>query len=228
MYRVGNRKRNHRKATIVASSIVLFLILIALSGVTFAKQFLKPQTNIKQSSAVTTTVTASLPATKVFSEGIFTIQLPADWKLMPGELKPYDITRFEVLSDDANDQELDVYQDTIPLNFAVNRVLPISADGNSIMTNGAISDNCANFTKNQSGVVDSNGTPAKWSGVNFLCDLNNNERDVIGTSSTEGVNLVHLTGTIAGAHTYFFTYTDNSIDPDFTTFYNALTSFHLK
>jgi hypothetical protein len=71
-------------------------------------------------------------------------------------------------------------------------------------------------------------THAKWSGINFLCDLGNYLRDVVGTSSPEGINSVTLTGNTTGKHTLFFMYTDNTPSPDYSTFINALKSFQLK
>jgi len=49
-------------------------------------------------------------------------------------------------------------------------------------------------------------------------------RDVVGTSSAEGVNTLGVSGP-GGTHKYFFVYTDHSGEPDYNTFTQALQSF---
>jgi hypothetical protein len=106
-----------------------------------------------------------------------------------------------------------------------NRVLIIHGESDHLGTDGSVSDNCSTFT----GGTSKSSTPAKWEGVAFLCDQANQQRDVVGTSSTDGVNVVLLKSPGNGAmHKYFFTYTDYSINSDYTVFYNALNSFRMN
>jgi hypothetical protein len=228
MYRVGNRKRSHRKRTVWVVSILFCLLIIVIGGSIIAKQTLKPDTVIKQSAAVVSVVSVAKQATQTFDSGIFTIQLPKGWQAVAGEKQPYNIFRFEGGIGTPDEQLLEIYQDTIPQNFAVNEVLAVSSAGARLAPIGVASDNCADFTKSTSAVAGPGGTPAKWSGMNFLCDLSNTERGVVGTSSLGGINTVTLKGPTAGAHAFFFCYTDTSIAPDYTAFYNALGSFRLK
>jgi hypothetical protein len=115
--------------------------------------------------------------------------------------------------------------DTIPTNIGVNRVLPVQGEGSRVIPT-TVSDTCADFTGDK--VPGNQNTPAKWGGIDFLCDLANYERDVVGTSSSDGVNTVKVTGATTGTHQIFFTYTDNGATPDFTIFVNAVTSFRMK
>jgi hypothetical protein len=56
----------------------------------------------------------------------------------------------------------------------------------------------------------------------------NYERDVVGTSSPQEINTVTVTGPSTGTHKYFFVYTDNSAEPDYTIFTDALQSFKAR
>jgi hypothetical protein len=151
--------------------------------------------------------------------------LPSDWKFISHQTSVYDIYTWHNTKTDPGVEQLQVYFDTIPPSLGVNRVLPVQANADEL-TPTTVSDTCANFTGNK--VPGSAKTPAKWDGINFLCDLANYERDVVGTSSSAGINTVTLTGPATGAHKLFFTYTDNGATPDFTIFTNAIQSFRLK
>jgi hypothetical protein len=71
-------------------------------------------------------------------------------------------------------------------------------------------------------------TPGKWQGVNFICDLPNYLREVAGTGSADGINMVSVTGPAGGKHAYFFTYTDHTVQPDFSIFRTIISSFQAK
>jgi hypothetical protein len=208
--------------------LALVLVLLVAGGWLAYKKYIRPNTVINQSAAVVSVVALAKPTSHTFDLGIFTIQLPTNWQQVAGTTQPYHIFRFEGGLGTPDEQQLEIYQDTIPETFAVNEVLAVSAAGDRLGPIGEASDNCSNFTKTGSGVATPAGTPAKWEDTNFLCDLNNPERGVVGTSSSDGINTVVLTGSKSGTHTFFFAYTDNSISPDYTDFYNALASFRLK
>jgi hypothetical protein len=228
MYRVGNRITHHRKRTVWTIALLLVLIGGLITTGSTLKKRLLPHTHITNSATVVKQVTIAKAAAQTFDEGVFTISLPTSWKAVAGEKQPYDLYRFEGDIGTPNEQVLEIYQDTIPVNFAVNEVLPVSSAGAQLAPLGTISDNCDTFTKSTAAIATSAGTPAKWSGINFLCDLNNTERSVIGTSSPDGVNTVTLDGPTSGKHSFFFDYSDTSISPDYTTLYNALASFRVK
>jgi hypothetical protein len=228
MYRVGNRERTHRKRTVILITLIcLILAAIVVSGIRLEK-LLRPNTVLTQSAAVVTDVRLATPPTRSFDLGIFTISLPTTWQEVVGETTPYHIYRFEGGIGKPDEEQLEIYQDTIPKNFAVNAVLPVTSDGNRLGPMVMVSDNCADFTKPISGTTAYSGTAAEWAGTNFLCDLSNPERDVVGTSSPSGINTVTLIGSQSGTHTFFFSYTNDSISPDYTNLYNALISFRLK
>ncbi|HEY1835416.1 MAG TPA: hypothetical protein VGG13_01190 [Candidatus Saccharimonadales bacterium] len=223
-YRFGKRQLSHRKRY----AVLLFVLIVLIAGGIFAaKHYFTSDTVISSPPpAVVSRVTATYGSTKRFNEGIFTISLPADWVFVSHQTAASNIyTWHNTAGGDPGVEQLQIYVDTIPANLGVNRVLPVQGNGNRVIPT-EVSDNCADFTGDK--VPGLPATPAKWDNINFLCDLANYERDVVGTSSSDGINVVKLTGVTTGRHNLFFAYTDNGSTPDFTIFTNAIQSFRLK
>ena len=226
VYRLGKREKSKRRRIIFwAILIVLVLLLLAL-GVLWLRRKLRPQVMITQSTAVTTHVSYATQ-TKQYIEPDFSISLPTSWHVVPRPPGPYQSYTWQSSDLVTDGQVIEIFENTIPVNFAVNRVLVIDGENDHLTLDGSASDNCSTFTKDSSPTQ--LGAAAKWEGVSFLCDQNNQERDVIGTSSTDGVNTVILKDQSTGVnHKFFFTYTDYSTDPDYTVFYNALNSLRMN
>lgn len=224
MYRYGERRRKFHTVLVV----LVVLLLLATGGGYLWLRSLKPNTYISPAPApkVTMVQAATTPMITI-SEPLFTLQLPSGWKAATDDyIHPTYLWSGSGKVDSA--RALALYVDTIPTQLAVNRVLPVRSVGDGLLPLGDVSDNCSTFTRPPQ--TDSyNGTATgKWQGMTFLCDLANYERDVVGISSTDGVNTVTLTGKTTGAHKIFMTYTDNTGAPDYTIFTTALNSFHLK
>lgn len=223
-YHLGKRQVSHHKRNVV---LLAFGVPMIIAGALFAKSFFNANTVISPPPpAVVTNVTSNEGPTKQFDEGVFTISLPTDWVYTgrQTEIAPYAPYTWHNTKANPGVEQLAVYVDTIPTNLGVNRVLPVQGEGDRTIPT-TVSDTCADFTGNK--VPGSATTPAKWDGINFLCDLANYERDVVGTSSADGVNTVKVTGS-TGSHQIFFTYTDNGATPNFTIFEDAVSSFRLK
>lgn len=204
---------------------MLALVGVSLAGWLFLRSLHQTST-ITNSKPVTTKVSYQ-GKTKHYNEGDFTIDIPAEWQAMPRP--PYTYQSFTWHNTDkSNAVELEIYEDTIPTNFAVNKALIISGAVNHIELTGPASDNCEKYTKDPASNPAELGVPAKWQNVNFLCNRNTSSRDVLGTSSTDGINSVLLKSTSGTSHKFFFTYTDNQINPDYTIFYNALATFSMN
>lgn len=223
MYRLGEREHHHRKLYI---SLVLLAGVIVALGLA-ARHYLKSDSQItQQSPAAVSAVTYAQTKTQRLDTPYFTISVPSTWKLSginAEDPKPKYIWQGTVGED--KNRWISVYMDTALSTFAVNRAVHIQADGPSITVIGSTSDNCTSFTgasKTQA------QTPAKWEGIDFICDSGNYERDVVGTVSPDGMNNINLTGPLKGVHHYFFTYTDNSNQPDYSIFTNALKTFKAK
>jgi hypothetical protein len=214
-------RRHHYKVWAVLALIGVVAVILGLRA-------LKPNTQITAAKSVTSIING--PKTKKFDEGIFTINLPVDWTFVNVQRDIYTIYHFKsAIGGDDDDREMDVYVDSNPVNFPVNRMVPVQANGDSLIVDaGEVSDNCTAYTTGATTDRTTVSEQAKWQGVTFLCDMANTARNVVGTGSPDGLNTVVLTGDVSGQHHFFFSYTDDNDKPDYSIFTNALTSFHLK
>lgn len=223
MYRFGERIHRRRKLYVW---LIGFVCLLAI-GVFVGAKLLRNDTHISRAPApVVHTLDYNDTKTVSFNEPHFTIALPADWKLANSATTPYVTYRYQSTLAHEEARWLDIYVDGVPAGFGVNRALAIKANGSQLLLDSDVSDNCASFTGPVAGQP-AIATPGKWQGVDFLCDLGNYIRDVVGTSSPEGPNTVTLTGA-SGPHHFFFAYTDNNASADYTIFTTALKTFRAK
>ena len=166
------------------------------------------------------------------NEPLFTLELPGDWKELKrqNDQTENSIT-WQSTRTSGDGRSLKLYIDTIPTSMAVNRLLPVSAQGSTIVP-GDISENCATFTQggtlNVYEAAKLKETPAKWNKTDFICDLPRVNDNRVGTGSAEGINSVTVTGPTKGAHKYFFLYTEHNIQPNYELLHNALRSFTAK
>ena len=230
LYRVGerelSRQKKRRRRRLWAGALVILLLLI-FGAFMVIRDKLKPKTTIKQSNAHVTKVSYDTKV-KHYSEPDFGIDLPGTWRPLPRPAGPYQSYTWQSSDRGSNGQIIEVFEDTIPLNFAVNRELEVDGNVDHMEVKGAASDNCSNYTQNTAHVAGQIGVQAKWQDINFLCDQSNTERDVIGTGSKDGINTVLLRTSLNVPHKFFFTYTDYAINPDYSVFYNSLLSFHMQ
>jgi hypothetical protein len=224
MYQVGKRHRN-RKILYGVLTIVLMFVVAAL--LLFAQNYFQADTKLNQAAPIVKTVGDNAPSMNHFDQKDFSIDLPHGWQLTSKQTSPYQIYTWQgtTRSDDA--RKLEIYVDTIPETLALNRMLPVQAAGGKVVIAGSVSDNCSNFTGN-GGERHSENVRAKWNGVYFWCDLQNYERNVVGTGSSDGFNRVVLKGQQTGERQFFFVYTDHTAEPDYGVFTEALESFVLN
>jgi hypothetical protein len=227
MYKVDEKARRRRRRRIVFI-ILLLLALLSYFGYKTVKDYLKVDTKITQSHAVEKTLKYDSKV-KHYEEADFGIDLPATWVQVPREAGPFQTFTWQTSDHGTNGQKIQIFEDTIPQNFAVNRALIVTGEGATMSLNGEASDNCKAYTRNpttQGGTV---GGTAKWQGVDFICDTGNGERNVVGTSSSDGTNIVILRNASTGQnHKFLFTYTNSSLTPEYTSFYSALRSFKMQ
>jgi hypothetical protein len=226
MYRHGRRLATPSKASKwLALSLLFFGLLVG--GIYLALKSLDPQIEVKQAAPVTRTVTAGRPETKTLDTKGFKIDLPTDWEQVARTEAPYNLVRFQSKDPKNNIRYLEVYQDTIPPDFPVNRVLALEPYENKVTVPGSVSENCKDFTPGKP-APGFQGVVAKWQNIEFVCDVTNFERSVIGTSSKGGINSVSVKSPSGEMHKFLFVYTDNAITPNFSLLYNALNSFAVK
>ncbi|HVW23055.1 MAG TPA: hypothetical protein VHB51_01025 [Candidatus Saccharimonadales bacterium] len=228
MYRLGERGKDRKKRRKFWRIFWLLLVVLLVWAIIWVKDHLKPQTTIHQAKAVVTETKAPDSATKAYNEGDFSIKIPASWQLQPEQTRPYHIYTWQTTEGGTNLQQISVYEDRIPEHFAVNKVLIVESQGDRLTVNEPVSDSCQNFTRTGTGDYGQIGFLAKWQGVTFLCDANNTERDLVGTSSNDAVNRVALRSGQGVNHTFLFVYNDSTLTPNYQAFYAALNSFQMN
>ncbi len=209
-----------------AWAIVLALIV---GGVAFGLSSLKPNTQIKNADAVTKSITGTSP-TETYRKGTFSIALPRGWQFTSVQKDVYTIYHFKsALSGEAGNRSMDVYEDSNLPKFPINRMVPVVAteEGKLIANSSEVSDNCTAYTTGETTGRASISQLAKWQGIEFLCDMANPLRNVVGTGSKDGLNTVKINSLSTGPHRYFMTYTENNNRPDYNIFIAAINSFQV-
>ena len=223
MYKAGYRRHKSHIIRFLLGIIVMVTVVAAIAW------FFRGTNSVVNPAPVTRTVSSNEGATKSFDEGIFTFSLPADWIVESHDTQQYTLRSTKKYYDN---RTLNIYLDTIPPNFALNRLLPVQVQGNTIQP-GTVSDDCRSFTGGSiSGAQQAQSlpnTPAKWQGISFLCDLSNYNRNAVGTGSVgSALNTITLSGPTSGKHSFLLVYTDHNVNPDYNIFYEMLQSFRLK
>lgn len=208
----------------------LGLAAVALiAGVSYALFSLKPDTQIKNAEPTTSSVKKDSNL-QTFRRGTFRIDLPAGWQFTAKQQDIYTIYHFRsALPGEQGNRLLDVYEDSNLPNFAINRMVPVAATESGGLTaeSGQVSDNCSAYTTGATTGRTSVGQLAKWQGIEFLCDMANPQRNVVGTGSKDGLNTVKVSDQGGLQHRYFLTYTENNGKPDYSIFIAAINSFRL-
>lgn len=224
MYRVDRRTHRHRRAR---RRFVLLISALLIAGTIYGLMHIRisPKQNIQNDPSTSTKYNPESTKKIDIDKPELTMQLPGGWKETEAWVGTKTPTySFRSASNDA--QLLDVYLSSIPDHFALNKAIVVTAQGSGLVYD-VVSENCVNFTDVQkSGSTGS--VLALWQGVVFYCDTANNARAVVGTISKDELNKVHVQGPTTGEHSLFITYTDNNINPDYSTLYSILSSVHFK
>lgn len=226
MYRLGKQTDKHRRGRriiIGAVGIVLFgAISYALMNLRIA-----PEQQIRNASPVSKGYTATQTAKVSIDKPLFKLELPAGWKEIPTDNNSPTAPRHSFRGPERDAQFFDLYIDNPPVNMVVNRAVVVSGQGDGLAYDN-VSENCITFTDSSLKNPQTGQAPAKWQTTNFICDMANSARAVVGTMSTDGMNQVTVTGPTVGAHKLFIAYTDNNISPNYSTLYDILGSLHFK
>lgn len=207
-------------------TVVITLLIVGSGAYAYIFFTSDTEASIQNSPTKLTTRTIASPAeTNLrFDEEAFAFSLPKEWKKIGQQSTgPYRKYSYQSGLKNAENRYLDVYIDALPLNMAVNKAVAVRSEG-STLSHGTVSDNCTEFTTKGSALI----APAKWDGVDFLCDMDATGRNVIGTSAAGSINKVELTNAGFTKHMFFFVYTDHNFNPDYGIFYDFLDSFSVK
>ncbi|CAN5148025.1 hypothetical protein BH09PAT3_BH09PAT3_1880 [soil metagenome] len=216
--------KTHRSHVLRWTVIVL---LILGGGIAYGLHSLKPNTTTTKAATVTKKLEANT-ATQTFFKGAFSIALPKGWQFMSKQQDIYTVYHFKsALPGEDGNRSIDIYEDSSLPTFPVNRMLPVTADEEGHLTTDAslVSDNCTAYTTGATTNLQKIGQMAKWQGIEFMCDMGNTLRNVVGTGSKDGINTVTVKTATSTPHHYFFTYTDNNFKPDYSIYAAAINSF---
>ena len=229
MYQHGRRNHEKRKKPLLKFVIFLIAVAIVVWGTVYILGMLKPETTIRQASATIHKVSYNQDTKlKRFDEENFSVELPIDWEFQPRPAGPYKSYTWKTINKSKNAEIITIFEDVIPERFAVNRILILESALDQLSIKGDISENCSTYTRKDVETY-TVATKAKWQGVEFLCDQGNTSRDVVGTSSKDGINTIILKSPSSNPdRKYFFSYTNDSIIGDYTTFINMINSFRMK
>jgi hypothetical protein len=222
MHETYHVDRSSRRRRLLRRAIFVVVVVAVIVGAFFLNTQLHSDTTINQGQPTVTKVDIAEPKTKTVTEPTFKIDLPENWKAgEPADHADYHWDGTDKLS---IGRALDIYVDSVPSDMAFNRLLPLEAQDDRIVPVGDISENCVNFTDDATIQPSTLTAPSKWAGVNFICDMGNKFRNVIGISSAEGLNYVTVGGA-RGSHRYTFVYTDHGARPSESVFLAMIRSF---
>jgi hypothetical protein len=231
-YRYGHKsgKRRPRKALLILASSVLLVGLVVGAIALDLRSHVSPE--IQGESRVISQVLSDNSQVKTIDEPFFRLELPADWKETGrNQNNLYDSISWQAGIKGQDNRFLTVYVDRIPLDYPLNRLLPVRSQGNEISFSD-LSDKCETFTAG--GTTNANQaaslppTLSKWREVDFMCNLPRFTDNEVGTGTPGSKNAVTVTGPVQGTHKYFFVYTDRSFQPDYSILFDALRSFRAK
>lgn len=227
MYQLGHRPRHHY---IRFAIVILVMAGLVAGSIIAVRGLLQANTILNQSKAVIKNLPVSNIQMQHVQKDGFAFDVPETWKEQPVRdgTTPLPRTVWQGSIKDDRARWIDVYVDGIPSDLAVNHLLPVEADGDHMNVTDTTSDNCVNFTDKATSSTNAGTSLAKWSGVSFLCDTGNYERDVVAIGSTEGLNTVTLTAPVKGKHRVLLVFTDNSPNRDYTLFALIVKSFRLQ
>lgn len=231
-YIYGHRPGRRRRTRVFIVLGISVLVIGIIGGLVYLD--IHKNTNKTVSGESHTVVQALDENTSSLSidQPTYTMELPEDWKQVDHQDTRYEhSTTWKSTKSHEDNRFLKVYVDIIPTTKSVNRLLPVSPDASKGLTTGDVSPSCHTFTQGGSQLAAQAqqlaDAPAKYQNIDFICNRARITANEVGTSSTEGVNTVTIKGS-AGSHKYFFLFTDNNIQPNFTIFTDALRSFKAK
>ena len=132
-YRYGHKsgKRRPRKALFTLASSVLLVGLIVGVIALDLRSHVSPE--VQGESRVVSQVLSDNSQVKTIEEPLFRLELPVDWKeIGRNQNNLYDSISWQAGIKGQDNRYLTLYVDRIPLDYPVNRLLPVKAQGNEI------------------------------------------------------------------------------------------------
>lgn len=227
-YRVGYGPRRRSGPKIFVVVLISLIIFGGLGGLLYWDM---NRTESEAVSGVSVTVPQEedqiAAKQKTVDEPYFSFNLPPDWKETDRRSTSTENSiTWQATKKKADNRWLKLFIDVIPPDLAVNRLLPIVVSG-SKMTHGQMSGNCKEFTLTKENEVHE-PVASRWQGIDFLCDVPKWVQNNVGAGTEGSINSITVKGPAKGEHRYMFIYTDHNIQPDYSIFYNVISSFEAK
>jgi hypothetical protein len=226
MYTANKRQRKYK--TLLRFSLFAIPLIIGIGVAVWFVFFRNPDdssTNFARSGAEVAVVK---PAQQDFTNELFKVTLPVGWASdgLKNPIAPEVFYEYQSKVKDYENRYMRIYVDSIPKDYALNRLMPITVVDNRMIP-GVLSDDCTTFTgaplSGTGAARQSNVWTAKWQGVDFVCDMARPQNYSGTASADEGyaVTLVSKNGT---KHKYFLVYIDQNIRPDYSILTEAIKS----
>jgi len=229
MYKIGKGRPRWKRRT------VAFFVILILGAVGILVFFMTVSKDAENSLEVTNKPGGTRvykpegdEEKKVFDEPLYSFLLPGDWNVSKRNEDPRFTSVEYQMGKKPQNRWITIYVDRFPQELPVNRVIPVSVDGNKL-NESSPSPNCANFTiDNSNSNVKITKAPTKHENVKFICELDNTYNNVLAAGSEETGTVLTMKGISQGEHKYIILYKDHSIPSDDSPFRQALQSFTAK
>jgi hypothetical protein len=154
-----------------------------------------------------------------------TFELTDGWKEVALQQTAYS-PRY-VYKDSKLARMIEIYIDNPPQRFGINKAMVVG-ESDGTLTHESVSENCVTFTDASKKDAQYGFAPAKWREVDFLCDMANTPRAVVGTISKDGINTLLVHAPSGVTYKVFIAYTDNEINPDYSVLYDIISSIKFQ
>jgi hypothetical protein len=218
-----HRYRRARRRMIVTTVFVFFIALFYF----LSNLQITPEQNITNDQTIVKPYDAAMAKLVPIDKPLFKLELPEGWTETKPDASMVPAPQYVFASSPKDQQVLRLYVDNVPSAMGINKALTVSARSDTL-DHDSVSENCVNYTELSKKDVRTGLAPAKWQNIDFLCDVGNSQRPLVGAVSADGMNYVKLTGPTVGEHKLFIVYGDYSINPNYTTFYDILNTLHMK
>lgn len=218
-----HRYRRARRRMIVTAVFVFFIALFYF----LSNLQITPEQNITNDQTIVKPYDAAMAKLVPIDKPLFKLELPEGWTETKPDASMVPAPQYVFVSNPKDQQILRLYVDNVPSAMGINKALTVSARSDTL-DHDSVSENCVNYTELSKKDVRTGLAPAKWQNIDFLCDVGNPQRPLVGAVSADGMNYVKLTGPTVGEHKLFIVYGDYSINPNYTTFYDILNTLHMK
>ena len=220
MYQLDRKSHKHVKMRKRLTWLLVFILIFAtIYGISHLT--LTPKQELRSSPQLSRKSTLPNQTKQLIKKPEFTMSLASTWK--EDAIERTSTAPTYSYTDSSNARIIKLYLDNPPTNLGVNRAIVVSGDADKL-TYGSVSENCITYTEASRANTQSGLANAKWQEVDFLCDMANHARAVVGTISKDGINQVHVRTGSGVMRKVFITYTDNNINPDYSVLYDMLQS----